>query len=121
MQTAGTSEVPSRADILDAFDSISTAWDQAPNSRRVRNPETLFAIVSHCATLARAIRLLFLDGQELAAMPLIRQLVEFGVRAAWLETFHESGPTLTHAEHEARRRVYAAGLEQGMLRWRQAS
>jgi hypothetical protein len=75
------------------IDELVDSWPRtAPSiSMRIREHHAISVVVhgmtAHCHHLARAIRVLDDAGLHLACAPLVRQLIECSITAAWVETF----------------------------------
>lgn len=117
------SDMPVEARCLDVLDELVSAWcsDRSNaeirryNDRPVNFGPVLFGLVSHTITLADGLSTFWRasgndDGKRLATLPIVRQIIEFGIRAIWIERF----PTYAEAfvNHGARQRVQA--IEEGI-------
>ena len=100
---------------------LVTLWDQLrPRSFVPReglqpsNAIQIWTFAHHAARLSRAVLTLHKTGQDLEAMPLIRQTLECAMNAAWLLVTDDGGAALSALDTKSRRVMFQEVTDLGL-------
>lgn len=108
-------------DAAGAFDDLLDAWfqDRPPSVTKadagLAYGPVIFAHVAHVHLLAQGVQTLYEKGLSLAAMPLIRQMIEFTFRAMWIEIYRENLPAVIWDGERQRHLALQAAADTGQI------
>lgn len=108
--------LPSREESTQVIGEIVEAWHlERPSAQVTRRADpmlacALFAHVAHVHRLAAGVLALYAAENELVAVTLIRQMIEAGMRAAWLSVYQENLPDFVRDGERQRKNMLESAV-----------
>ncbi|MFJ2298145.1 DUF5677 domain-containing protein [Oerskovia paurometabola] len=121
MSTEAGNEAPTTDETIAAMREVIEAWHaDRPRAHLSKSADTLygpvlFSHVAHVHRLAEGVLTLQAADQFLAAMPLVRQMIEFTLRAVWLTIYHENLPAMVREDERQRTNALRQAAKNGQI------
>lgn len=114
--TAPTTEetIATMREVIDAWHADRPASELSKSARGLYGP-LLFSHVAHVHQLAEGVLTLQAANQFVVAMPLVRQMIEFTLRAVWLTIYHENLPEMVREGERQRKNALEHAAKTGQI------